>query len=161
MGGACGAGDSVAMSVVYLGGMNLLSAVPGVGEALGGLTKTINQLDLFKADKTGLMDQAMTELNAVMNVFNQAKAIADAGMDMLKKADAVLDEARGLVTGLLSSLGGAGVGMYRFDGDLANMGSELTVAMRDQGASGKAVAIIIVANDGGAVSAMTKLFNMG
>ncbi len=148
------------MSVTYLGSVNLLSLIPGLGASLGGLQKTIGSLEGFKADKKEMIDRALVEVEAMQNVFDQAKGLLDAGMGLMQQAEGVLGEARNIVTDLLGTIGGAGVGAYRFDGDVVSIGSELRETMLAHGQEGQITALILVASDGAALTAMRKLFKM-
>ena len=141
--------------------MNLLTAIPGLGSAISGFQKTISQLDLLKTDKGSVVDAARVEIEAHLNVFRQAQEVFDLGEQLIKQSESVLTEARGAVSSLLSTICGAGVGVYRFDGNPATMGGELQEAMKQHEQSGQVTALILVASDGNALAALRKVFRLG
>jgi len=148
------------MSVTYLGQMNLASAIPGIGQAVAGLQKTVGQLGVFKVAKTEEVERALVDVQAMSNVSNQAQGLLQAGQTLIAQADGILAEANGVVNDLLGSVTGAGVGLYAFNGNAATLGQELAASLQAQGASGQVTAVILVASDAGAVTAVRKIFNL-
>lgn len=154
-------GSLIGMSATYIGSMNLASAIPGFSSAVSGLQGALSQLDAFKADKEDQIARALVDFEPIFNLFNTAKTLIEDGQALLAQATSIAEAARAIVGDLLSTIGGAGVGLYRYSGDVTTLGRDLQECMRANGQQGDVEAIILVASDGGAFEAVRKIFNLG
>lgn len=154
-------GSLIGMSATYIGSMNLASAIPGLASAAAGMQTTLSQVESLRLDKENQMKRALVDFEPIMNLFNTAKTLIEEGEAILRDVQRVADAAQGVVSDLLGTIGTAGVGLYRYSGDVTTLGRDLQECMQANGQQGDVEAIILVASDGGAFEAVRKIFNLG
>ena len=144
------------MTVTPLGQMTLGSALPGLSQAVQQLQSSIEEIQTLKSEKLGALGEVGGQAAALQSLLDKAQGLLDQGNALIAKVDSVLSQAQGLVGSLSGSLNQAGVGLYRFEGDFANLGAELSEYV-----SGQGFAMITTAQDGGASQAIRSVFRLG
>lgn len=149
------------MSVFFIGSINLASAIPGFGQAIGGIQGAVGGLNAMKLDKRSLLDAAVNDLAPLAGAITAASNAIAAGENLLHQAEDVLGQASGIANDLLSTLGGAGVYMFRYEGGASNFGIEMAQAIQNESLStGTIEGVVILAADGAAISALGKIFRL-
>lgn len=148
------------MSVFFVGSINLASAIPGFGQAIQGIQGAVGGLNALKLDKRGLLDAALHDFAPLAGAITAASNAIAQGEDLLNQAEDVLGLASGIANELLATLGGAGVYMFRFQGDTASFGLEMAQAISGQSIRGTVQGVVILGSDPTAISALGKIFKL-
>jgi predicted PurR-regulated permease PerM len=146
------------MTVTYLGGATLGIALPGLASVGTELQSAVDQVQSLKTQVTADIQKVSDKVTVFQNVLTEGQGIIAQGQALVDQASSLLTAAGGMLTTLTAHLGTAGVGLYRFDGDVANLGSELQAALSAQGTTGNGYAVITIATDGGAITAIQSVF---
>lgn len=146
------------MTVTYLGGGTLGQALPGLASATSQLQGTLAQISTLKANVVSEISKVSSQTGALQGVLAQATSTLNAAQALVDQADLVASSALAVASSVAGNLGTAGVGLYRFDGNIANLGSEIQAALAARGATGTGYAVITVATDGGAITAIQSVF---
>lgn len=146
------------MTVTYLGGGTLGQALPGLATANAQLQGTLVQIASLKTSVVTDINKAIGQTSALQSILTDANSALVSAQLLVTQADAVATAALALVTTIGANLGTAGVGLYSFNGDAANLGSELQAALGTQGQTGTTFALVTVASSGVAISAIQSVF---
>lgn len=146
------------MTVTYLGGGTLGAALPGLATNSSELQSAISQIHTLKTQVSSDLKGVSDRVAVFQSVLTQGQGVLTQGQALVDQAQSLLTSIETAATSLASTLGTAGVGLYRFDGNVANLGTELQAALSAQGASGTGYAVITVATDGGAITAIQSVF---
>lgn len=162
--------------LTYKGKLTFSSMVPGLSEAAQKLLEKNAEVEGFLADRQKNVAGLQARVGAIEAELQRALQAADSAQDILRDANSILEEAKGLVSELANALDASGIYMYQYVGRVGDMGgaisTELNAGLPDKKPGGSnaipdayqetiAANIIIVGGDGGlgaTVSRITSLF---
>lgn len=142
-------------NLVLIGGTSLGALLPGLSGAVSELQSSVAQLTGLKADKDAATGAKRAEVASLGSLVKQAQDLVDEADALLGQVQDVMDSANTLLGDLSTSLGAAGVSLYRYDGEASGLGSALSAQL---GGTSTILAMITVASDGGAISAVQSVF---